>query len=185
MAEIVVENEKEIVVNEEYAIEEESEKKHLPKVKKEEKLYIIPLGGLEEVGKNMTLFQYRDEIICIDAGLSFPGEDLLGIDLVIPDFSYLEKNKEKLKGIVLTHGHEDHIGGIPYLYKSIKEDTPMYGSRLTLALAKAKFEKEDRAVPNMEMVEVKGSAISVSCIIGIRLKSYNEAKNQPKPSIKK
>ncbi len=157
IVEKVEEIEKAVEIESEESIEEENqEKKIVPKVKKEEKLYIIPLGGLEEVGKNMTLFQYRDEIVCIDAGLSFPGEDLLGIDLVIPDFTYLEKNKEKLKGIVLTHGHEDHIGGLPYLYKSIKEDTPMYGSRLTLALAKAKFEKDDKAVPNIVMNEVKG-----------------------------
>ena len=113
--------------------EDKKEKKFKPK--KEEKVYVIPLGGLEEVGKNMTLIQYRDEIVVIDAGLSFPGEDLLGIDLVIPDFTYLENNKEKVKGVLITHGHEDHIGGISYLYKSINPETALYGSKLSLALA--------------------------------------------------
>jgi len=109
--------------------------------KKDDKLYVIPLGGLEEIGKNMTILQYKDEIMVIDAGLTFPDDELLGIDLVIPDFTYLEKNKEKIKGIVLTHGHEDHIGALPYLYNKIDRTVPLYGGRLTLALAEAKFER--------------------------------------------
>lgn len=145
-------------INEENAqseiIYEKCEEVKKSKAKKEEKVYVIPLGGIEEVGKNMTLVQYRDEIIVIDAGLSFPGEDLLGIDLVIPDFTYLENNKEKVRGVILTHGHEDHIGGISYLYKSINPETAIYGSKLTLALAKAKFEKND-AKHTGNMIEVK------------------------------
>ena len=90
------------------------------KAKKEEKVYVIPLGGIEEVGKNMTLIQYRDEIVIIDAGLTFPDDELLGIDLVIPDYAYLEKNLEKVKALLLTHGHEDHIGGLPFLYNKLK-----------------------------------------------------------------
>jgi ribonuclease J len=112
---------------------------------KEEKLYVIPLGGLEEIGKNMTLIQYRDEIMIIDSGLAFPDDELLGIDLVIPDFTYLEKNREKIKGIVLTHGHEDHIGALPYLYNKIDKKVPLYGGKLTLALAEAKFERTNSA----------------------------------------
>ena len=80
---------------------------------KKENLKIIPLGGLLEVGKNLTVFEYKDDIIIVDCGLGFPEDDMLGVDLVIPDMTYLEKNKEKIKGLVITHGHEDHIGAIP------------------------------------------------------------------------
>lgn len=95
---------------------------------------IIPLGGLNEVGKNMTAFEFRDEIIVIDCGLKFPDDEMYGIDLVIPDITYLLKNKEKIKGIFLTHGHEDAIGSIAYVLQKIK--APVYGSKLTIALAK-------------------------------------------------
>lgn len=107
---------------------------------KEEKMYVIPLGGTDEVGKNMTVVQYRDEIVIMDCGVIFPDENLPGIDLVIPDFTYLENNKSKIKGLFITHGHEDHIGAIPYLYQKIDKSVPMYGGKLTLALVKAKFE---------------------------------------------
>ena len=84
---------------------------------KKPKLRIIPLGGLHEIGKNITVFEYGDEMIAVDCGLSFPEDDMLGVDLVIPDITYILKNQEKFKGLVITHGHEDHIGGIPYFLK--------------------------------------------------------------------
>lgn len=126
--------------------------------KKEEKVYVIPLGGIEEIGKNMTAFQYKDEIIIVDAGLTFPEDEHLGIDVIIPDFSYLESNRDKVKALLLTHGHEDHIGAIPYLYQKLgSEDIPMYGGRLTLELAKAKFERKDTKLPKEKII--KGRSI--------------------------
>lgn len=126
------------------------------KAQKEEKMYVIPLGGLEEVGKNMTVIQYRDEIIIIDSGVTFPDDNLLGIDLVIPDFTFLENNKDKVKGLFVTHGHEDHIGSIPYLYQKIDKSVPMFGGKLTLALAKSKFDNPGFSKELPKMKEVKG-----------------------------
>ena len=105
------------------------------------KLKVIPLGGMEEIGKNMTVFEYGENIIVIDCGLAFPEDEMLGIDLVIPDITYLEKNGEKIRGIILTHGHEDHIGALPYVLKRLQ--VPVYGTELTLALVENKLLEHD------------------------------------------
>ncbi len=106
---------------------------------KEKKLKIIPLGGVGEIGKNMTVFEYGNDIIVIDCGIAFPREELLGIDYVMPDISYLEENKDKIRAFVLTHGHEDHIGAASYVFPNF--DVPVYGTRLTVALIKNKLEE--------------------------------------------
>ena len=106
---------------------------------KKDNLKIIPLGGIEEIGKNITLFEYGNDIIIVDCGVAFPEDDMLGIDLVIPDFSYLEKNVDKIRGLLVTHGHEDHIGSIPYLLKKL--NIPIYATKLTVGLIENKLEE--------------------------------------------
>lgn len=131
------------------------------------KIRIIPLGGLNEIGKNMTVVEYENDMIVIDCGVSFPDEDMPGIDLVIPDITYLENNIEKLRGIVLTHGHEDHIGAIPYVLRSI--NPPIYGTRLTLGIIENKLmEHKLPWTPDLRVVRagdtVRLGAISVEFI---------------------
>lgn len=118
---------------------------------KKSKLKIIPLGGLHEVGKNITVFEYEDEMIVVDCGLSFPEDDMLGVDLVIPDVTYLQRNEEKIKGLIITHGHEDHIGAVPYLLKQI--NIPVYAPKLAMGLIRNKLE-EHRILRSSTLVEV-------------------------------
>ncbi len=125
-----------------------------------QKLQIIPLGGLGEIGKNMTVVRYEDEILLIDAGLMFPDEQMLGIDLVIPDITYLMENRDKLKAIVLTHGHEDHIGALPYILRQIS--VPVYGTRLTLGILEGRLE-EANVDSSMLHPVMQGDIINVGC----------------------
>lgn len=119
---------------------------------KEKKLKIISLGGLAEIGKNITVFEYGEDIVIIDAGLAFPDDDMLGIDLVIPDFSYLVANAHKIRGLLITHGHEDHIGAVPYLLSKI--DIPVYGTRLSLGIIEGKLDENPPAfLPRLYTVE--------------------------------
>lgn len=145
-----------LVARKESSLKEVPKERSLKKVSekntlKKPGLKIIPLGGLHEVGKNITVFQYEDEMIVVDCGLSFPEDEMLGVDLVIPDITYILKNKEKLKGMVITHGHEDHIGSVPYFLKQI--NTPIYGTKLTLGLIKNKLE-EHNLVSSTKLNEV-------------------------------
>ena len=125
-----------------------------------QKLQIIPLGGLGEIGKNMTVIRVDDEILLIDSGLMFPDEDMLGIDLVIPDISYLLENRDMVKAIVLTHGHEDHIGALPYVLKQL--NVPGYGTRLTLGILEGRLKENNVDSSNLHPV-MQGDIINVGC----------------------
>lgn len=125
-----------------------------------QKLQIIPLGGLGEIGKNMTVIRYNDDILVVDAGLMFPDDEMLGIDLVIPDISYLIENQDKVKAVVLTHGHEDHIGALPYLLKRLS--VPVYGTRLTLGILEGRLKENNVDSSNLTAVE-PGDIINAGC----------------------
>ena len=105
-----------------------------------ERLKIIPLGGLEQVGLNITAFEYGDTIVVVDCGMAFPEDVMLGVDLVIPDVSYLKENRDKVKGFVITHGHEDHIGGLSYVIPEL--NVPIYATKLTMGIIENKFEEK-------------------------------------------
>lgn len=137
------------------------------------KLKIIPLGGLDEIGKNMTAVEYGNDIILIDCGMAFPNDEMPGVDLVINDITYLEKNASKLRGIFLTHGHEDHIGGLPYFLKSI--NVPVYGTRLTIALVENKL-KEHNLLSSVKVINVRaGSTVSVGQFLKVEFIRTNHS----------
>lgn len=128
---------------------------------KQNKVKIIPLGGLEQIGMNMTAFEYEDSIIVVDCGLAFPGDDMLGIDLVIPDVTYLKNNLDKVKGFVITHGHEDHIGALPYVLKDVP--APVYGTKLTIGLIENKLKEHNMMKTVRRKVVRHGQSINLGC----------------------
>ena len=125
------------------------------------KLRIIPLGGLEQIGMNITAFEYEDSIIVVDCGLSFPEDDMLGIDLVIPDVTYLKENIDKVKGFVITHGHEDHIGALPYVLREI--NVPIYATKLTVGLIDNKLKEHNLLITTKRKVIKHGQSINLGC----------------------
>ena len=123
-------------------------------------LKVIPLGGLDGIGKNMTAFEYGDDMILIDAGIMFPDDDMPGVDLVLPDYTYVLENEEKLRGIIVTHGHEDHTGAMPYLLQDLTHKVPIFSSKLTLKLIEGKL--EEHRIKNPDFREVTdGSKIEL------------------------
>ena len=130
------------------------------------RIRIIPLGGLGEIGKNMMVIEIGNEMIIIDSGQMFPTEEMYGIDMVLPDYSYVLANRHKLKGIIITHGHEDHTGGLPYLLRQV--DAPVYGTRLTLGLIEAKLAEFSIKNPRLKEInpgtKLKLSNISIDFI---------------------
>lgn len=138
-----------------------------------QKVQIIPLGGLGEIGKNMTVIRYEDDIIVIDSGLMFPDDDMLGIDLVIPDITYLLENREIVKAIVLTHGHEDHIGALPYVLKQL--NVPVYGTRLTLGILEGRLKENNVVATALNPVKPGDSIIIGNFTLGFMRVSHSIA----------
>ena len=122
---------------------------------------VIPLGGMEQIGMNITAFEYEDSIIVVDCGLAFPNEEMLGIDLVIPDISYLKENADKVKGLIITHGHEDHIGAIPYALKEL--NMPIYATKLTMGLIDNKLKEHGLTRSIKKKVVKHGQSINLGC----------------------
>ena len=125
----------------------------------ESKLKVIPLGGLEQIGMNITAFEYEDSIVVVDCGLSFPADDMYGIDLVIPDITYLLDNVDKVKGFVITHGHEDHIGALPYILKQL--NVPVYATRLTMGIIENKLKEHNLIGTTKRKVVKFGQSINL------------------------
>ena len=121
-----------------------------------EKLKIISLGGLNEIGKNLTVYEYGNDIVVVDCGMGFPDDDMYGIDVVIPDVTYLIKNQQKIRGIFITHGHEDHIGALPYVLRSV--NAPIYATRMSAGLIKLKLE-EHRLLDKTKLVTCEAGAV--------------------------
>jgi len=140
---------------------------------KKTRLRVIPLGGLDEIGKNMTVIEYGEDMILVDAGLMFPDADTPGVDLVLPDFSYVVKRKNKLRGIVITHGHEDHTGALPYLLKEVGERMPVLGTRLTLGLIGVKLEEHKIMKPKLREIR-EGMHVNLG-IFGLDFISVNHS----------
>ncbi len=141
------------------AIEVEEQLLSKKKTENESKLQIIPLGGLEQIGMNITAFRYEDSIIVVDCGLSFPDDDMLGIDLVIPDVTFLQENIDKVKGFVITHGHEDHIGALPYILHEL--NVPVYATRLTMGIIEHKLEEHNLLKNTRRKVVKFGQSINL------------------------
>lgn len=133
----------------------------MKKIEQNSKLKVIPLGGLEQIGMNMTAFEYEDSIVVVDCGLSFPDDEMLGIDLVIPDITFLKDNHEKVKGFVITHGHEDHIGAIPYVLKDI--NVPIYATKLTMGIIDFKLKEHEMDKKVKKKVVKYGQSINLGC----------------------
>ena len=126
------------------------------------KLKIISLGGLNEIGKNLTVYEYGNDILVVDCGLGFPDDEMYGVDIVIPDTTYLQKNKKRIRAIVLTHGHEDHIGAIPYVMRDL--DAPIYATRLTAGLVQIKLE-EHHMTNKVKLITMEaGQSLKAGCM---------------------
>ena len=130
--------------------------------KTNDKLRIIPLGGLDIIGMNITVYEYQDTIIVVDCGLAFPEDDMPGIDLVIPDISYLKENASKVRGFFITHGHEDHIGALPYILKEL--NVPIYGTKLTIALIENKLKEHNLLESTKRKVIKCGQSVTLGSL---------------------